>query len=169
MKMPALDSLRFLCLVALLVPLTAWSQASPPAEIDKSVTVKLLSAVPENGAEAKDLGETLKLNASGPTFAWAQITFSGVKDPQGLGCSVEWQIKDGADWRPLRADRPRKPLIIIPPSVTAPLSQNSGSKKPILRRLISQELAPSDKGILRVRVMSKDDKELGHAEVTLTK
>ena len=167
MKMPTLDSLRLLCLLALLVPLTAWSQASPPAEIDESVTVKLLSALPEKGAEGKDLGETLKLNASGPTFAWAEIILNGVKDLQGL--SVEWQIKDGADWRPLRADRQPKPLVIIPPATNSPLSQNSASQKPVLRRLISQELAPSDKGTLRVRVMSKDDKELGHAEVTLTK
>ena len=169
MKIPALDSLRFLRLLALLVPLTAWSQASPPAETGESVTVKLFATVPDKGAEVKDLGGTLKLNASGPTFAWARITLNGVKDPQGLGYSVEWQIKDGADWRPLRADRSRKPLIIIPPSVNSPLSQNSASQKPVLQRLISQELAPSDKGTLRVRVLSKDDKEVGHDEVTLTK
>jgi hypothetical protein len=167
MKMPTLDSLHLLCLLALLVPLTAWSQASPPAEIGESATVKLFAALPNKGAEAKDLGGTLKLNASGRTFAWAEITLNSVKNPQGL--SVEWQINDGADWRPLRADRPRKPLVILPPATNSPLSQNSASQMPILRRLISQELAPSDKGTLRVRVISKDDKELGHAEVTLTK
>jgi hypothetical protein len=38
-----------------------------------------------------------------------------------------------------------------------------------LERLVSQELKPSDKGTLRVRVLSGDDKELAQDEVTLAK
>lgn len=157
MKIPALDSLRLLCLLTLLVPLTAWSQGSPYA----SATVQLLATVPEKGAETKDLGETLKLNATGPTFVWAKVT---LKNAQGLRYFVEWQIKDGSDWRPLRADHPRKPLDISLSSPNSPIFQKTN-----LQRLVSQELKPSDKGTLRVRVLSGDDKELAQDEVTLAK
>ena len=155
MKIPALDSLRLLCLLTLLVPLTAWSQGSA------SATVQLLATVPEKGAETKDLGETLKLNATGPTFVWAKVT---LKNAQGLRYFVEWQIKDGSDWRPLRADRPRKPL-----DISLSLQNPSIFQKTNLERLVSQELKPSDKGTLRVRVLSGDDKELAQDEVTLAK
>src|ERR1700686_5041258 len=134
MKTPALDSLRLLCLLTLLVPVTAWSQGSPPAETDASATVQLLASVPDKGAETKDLGGTLKLNASGPTFVWARVTLNGVKNAQGLRYSVEWQIKDGNDWRPLRADRPRKPLDISMSSPKSPIFQKTN-----LQRLVSQE------------------------------
>ncbi|MEY2575526.1 MAG: hypothetical protein QOF80_1013 [Verrucomicrobiota bacterium] len=164
MKIPALDSLRLLCLLALLVPFTAWSQGSPPPETDASATVELLATVPEKGAETKDLGETLKLNASGPTFVWAKVTLNGVKNAQGLRFFVEWQIKDGSDWRPLRADHPRKPLDISLSSPNSPVFQKTN-----LQRLVSQELKPSDKGTLRVRVLYGDDKELAQDEVTLAK
>ena len=164
MKITALDSLRLLCLLALLVPFTAWSQGSRPPEIDASATVELLASVPEKGAETKDLGETLKLNPSGPTFVWAKVTLKGVKNAQGLRYFVEWQIKDGSDWRPLRADRPRKPLDISLSSPNSPIFQKTD-----LQRLVSQELKPSDKGTLRVRVLYGDDKELAQDEVTLGK
>lgn len=159
MKIPALDSLRLLCLLTLLVPLTAWSQGSPYA----SATVQLLATVPEKGAETKVLGETLKLNATGPTFIWAKVT---LKNAQGLRYFVEWQIKNGSDWRPLRAERPRKPLDI---SLGLSFQDPSIFQKTNLERLVSQELKPSDKGTLRVRVLSGDDKELAQDEVTLAK
>jgi hypothetical protein len=156
MKIPALDSLRLLCLLTLLVPLTAWSQGSSYG----SATVQLLATVPEKGAETKALGETLKLNATGPTFVWAKVT---LKNAQGL-YFVEWQIKDGSDWRPLRADRPRKPL-----DISLSFQNPSSFQKTNLERLVSQELMPSDKGTLRVRVLSRDDKELAQDQVTLAK
>jgi hypothetical protein len=164
MKIPALDSLRLLCLLAFLVPFTAWSQGNPPPETDASATVELLAAMPEKGAEAKDLGATLKLNASGSTFVWAKVTLKGVKNAQGLRYFVEWQIKDGSDWRPLRADHSRKPLDISLTSPNSPIFQRNN-----LERLVSQELKPSDKGTLRVRVLNGDDKELAQDEVTLAK
>ena len=158
MKIPALDSLRLLCLLTLLVPLTAWSQGSSYG----SATVQLLATVPEKGAETKALGETLKLNATGPTFVWAKVT---LKNAQGL-YFVEWQIKDGSDWRPLRADRPRKPLDISLLFQNRSIFQKTNLN---LERLVSQELKPSDKGTLRVRVLSGDDKELAQDQVTLAK
>lgn len=164
MKIPALDALCLLCLLCLLVPVTVWSQGSPPAENDASATVQLLASVPDKGTEAKELAGTLKLNASGPTFVWARVTLNGVKNAQGLKYSVEWQIKDGNDWRPLRANKPRKPLDITLSSPNSPTFQKNN-----VQRLVSQELTPSDKGTLRVRVLFGDEKELAKAEVTLTK
>jgi hypothetical protein len=164
MKIRALNSLRLLCLLTLLVPFTVWSQGGPPVETDASAIVQLLSSVPNKGVETKDLGETLKLNASGPTFVWAKVTLNGVKNAQGLRFFVEWQIKDGNDWRPLRADHPRKPLDISLSSPNSPIFQKTN-----LQRLVSQELKPSDKGTLRVRVLSGDNKELAQDEVTLAK
>jgi hypothetical protein len=164
MKIPALDSLRLLCLLALLVPFMAWSQGNPPPANDASATVELLATVPKQGDETKDLGETLKLNASGPTFVWAKVTLNGVKNAQGLRYFVEWQIKDGSDWQPLRPDHPRKPLDISLSSPNSPIFQKTN-----LQRLVSQELKPSDKGTLRVRVLSGDDKELAQDQVTLAK
>jgi hypothetical protein len=154
MKIPALDSLRLLCLLTLLVPLTAWSQR-------QRLDCSSCRDRSQKGAETKDLGETLKLNATGPTFVWAKVT---LKNAQGLRYFVEWQIKDGSDWRPLRADRPRKPL-----DISLSFQNPSILQKTNLERLVSQELKPSDKGTLRVRVLSGDDKELAQDEVTLAK
>ena len=154
MKIPALDSFRVFCLLAFLVPWTAWSQTPPDA------TVQLLAEAPSKNAEPKKLGETLKLNPSGSTFVWALITLNGAKRSQGPNFAVEWQIKTGNNWQPLRPERPQKTVDIA----TSPVSQNSTSP----RRVISQELKSSDKGTLRLRVVAKDGKEMGTAQVTLT-